>query len=249
MRHLELGLAKGAAREKLWVAHGNLFFGKVSDIRTLIKVSWCHATPPGTKQGQVAVSAVVVSTVRHGGPDDDELVRDLLAGSRRGYEELFRRYSTPIFRYALSLTRNQIEAEDVVQEVFINAFAKLNQYRGPGAFKRWLFRICRNLTFNRLQKRRVPEAPLENQPESLFDGGEPQKEWLQHVEVEESTKRLLSSLAPDLQEIMVLRLVEDLSYREIAEITGLTEMNLRQMVSRGLAKLRKEWSADAVHEV
>lgn len=179
---------------------------------------------------------------------DDELVRAALQGNRRAYSELYRRHVTPLFRYALSLTRNQIEAEDLLQEVFIQAFNKLSQYQGPNIFKRWLFRICRNMAFNRKAKRKIEESPMESHAEITLGAREPQKEWLKDLEVQESTQRLLGSLSPELQEIMLLRLVEDLSYREISEITGLTEVNLRQMISRGLGKLRKEWSAHAVHQ-
>ncbi|RCK80169.1 MAG: RNA polymerase sigma-70 factor [Candidatus Ozemobacter sibiricus] len=179
---------------------------------------------------------------------DDELVRAALQGDRRAYSELYRRHVTSLFRYALSLTRNQIEAEDLLQEVFIQAFNKLSQYQGPNIFKRWLFRICRNMAFNRKAKRKVEESPMESHAEITLGAREPQKEWLKDLEVQESTQRLLGSLSPELQEIMLLRLVEDLSYREISEITGLTEVNLRQMISRGLGKLRKEWSAHAVHQ-
>ncbi|MEW6710927.1 MAG: RNA polymerase sigma factor [Candidatus Riflebacteria bacterium] len=178
------------------------------------------------------------------GMSDDDLVVAVQSGRQFGYEELFNRHSNAIFRYALSLLRNVSNAEDLLQDVFTTAFAKLEQYRGPGAFKRWLFKICRNLAFNFKKRRHLDESPLENQPEKLFDGGEPQKEWLEQLEIEESAKKILATLDDDLQEIMILRLVEDLSYREISELTGLNEANLRQMISRGLNRLRKELSAN-----
>lgn len=180
---------------------------------------------------------------------DDELIQAVLKGDRRWYQELFRRHATPVFRYAMSLTRNATEAEDLFQEAFSKAFAKLHQYHGPNIFKRWLFRICRNLAINRMHKRKVDETPIEKQPEGNLGAREPQKEWLEAMSVSENTRRLLASLTPELQEIMLLRLVEDLSYREIADLTGHTEVNLRQMISRGLTRLRKEWSPHAVQQL
>lgn len=183
-----------------------------------------------------------------GSLSDDELIAEIKAGQQNGYEELFNRYSTPVFRYALSLLRNVANAEDLLQDVFTTAFNKLDQYRGPGAFKRWILMICRNLAFNYRKRRYLGESPLENQPEGIFDGGEPQKEWLEQLEIEESAKRMLSVLPDNLQEIMILRLVEDLSYREIAELTGIAETNLRQMISRGLNRLRKELGANGLQQ-
>ncbi|PKL42447.1 MAG: hypothetical protein CVV41_15020 [Candidatus Riflebacteria bacterium HGW-Riflebacteria-1] len=177
---------------------------------------------------------------------DDDLIVAIHTGRQFGYEELFNRHSNAIFRYGLSLLRNVSNAEDLLQDVFTTAFAKLDQYHGPGAFKRWLFKICRNLAFNFRKRRHLDEAPIESQPEKLLDGGEPQKAWLEQLEIEESAKKMLSALNDDLQEIMILRLVEDLSYKEIAELTGLSEANLRQMISRGLNCLRKELSADGL---
>ncbi len=180
---------------------------------------------------------------------DDDLVREITAGSRLAARELFIRYGSRLQRYAITLLGNPGDAEDLVQEAFVQAFSRLGQYRGPGTFQGWLFSICRNRALNDLRKRGMELLPFTPLDEGKLQPVADQEELFRSAEGDGGTLNLLGCLPPHFREVLLLRLVERLSYGEIAEMTGNSEENARQMVSRGLARLRKEVSKNAVHDV
>lgn len=180
---------------------------------------------------------------------DDELVQRSLLGDKDCFRELFQRYGKQVFHYSFALSKNRQEAEDILQEVFLQAFSRLNQYRGPGSFKYWIYAICRNHTVSFLRKKGVSTFSLDSQDLERLQGSFSECRSLSSIHEKESIAHLLESLDPRVREILFLRLVEDLSYREIAGIVGLKEDNLRQVVSRGLAQLRKEQLSDGLQQV
>ena len=180
---------------------------------------------------------------------DDELVKDSLRGVRESFRELFDRYGKQVFRHSFALTGNLQEAEDLLQDVFFQVFNKLNQYRGPGAFKKWILTICRNQTLNFLKKKGVKTFSFDFQDDNGLVDSNSQNDGLKVLDEKEDISSLLGSLEPKVREVLLLRLVENLSYREIAEVVGLKEDNLRQIVSRGLAQLKKEQTSDALHKI
>lgn len=170
---------------------------------------------------------------------DDELVRESLNGVQDRFRELFERYGKLVFRQSYALTGSLQEAEDLLQEVFCQAYLKLNQYRGPGSFKKWILTIGRNQTINLLKKKGVKTFSIDFQDEKRSEFADSRLDVQKVLETKESVSSLLSSCEPVVREVLLLRLVEDLSYREISEVVGLKEEHLRQIVSRGLAQLKK----------
>ncbi|MEX0598570.1 MAG: sigma-70 family RNA polymerase sigma factor, partial [Candidatus Paceibacterota bacterium] len=83
-----------------------------------------------------------------------ELVTQLQNGEKSAFEELFKRYSTKAYNLAYRITRKEEDAEEIIQETFINVFSKINSFQGKSAFSSWLYRITFNTALMKLRKRK-----------------------------------------------------------------------------------------------
>ncbi|HOY66219.1 MAG TPA: sigma-70 family RNA polymerase sigma factor [Candidatus Ozemobacteraceae bacterium] len=164
---------------------------------------------------------------------DDALMTRVQRADPHAFRELFARHYDAALRYATVLAGNREDARDHVQEAFVRVYRGSGQYQMQGRFRGWLFTIIRNLVLDRAKRRtvRTTGAPAalaraENRPAPAPDR-----------DAGNSLDRL-AGLDEEQREIIVLRVVEEMSYAELASITGLREDHLRQIVSRALAKLR-----------
>src|SRR5690349_4242654 len=166
---------------------------------------------------------------------------DATSKSRR-FEEIFALHLDAAYDFARWLTRDERNAEDVVQEACLRAFRSLETFHG-GNGRAWLFAIVRNTYYTWLKKRRVDtlSVPLDEQTE---DGGElplvesaapPVDALLQQRDARRLVDAALEQLPEEFREVIVLRELEDLSYKEIAAIAAIP---LGTVMSR-LARARK----------
>src|SRR3970282_2012569 len=152
------------------------------------------------------------------GQSDAALVRRVLGGDVEGYAGLVARYRDRLGRYALHRLGNQADAEDAVQETFVRAYRALERCSAPERFGAWVFQIlvnrCRTIGGQRARRERVGmpnEAAL-----AQADGEHP----AEHQAWGEAIRWALDRLTPDQREAFLLKHVEDLSYEEMAEMTG-----------------------------
>jgi len=150
---------------------------------------------------------------------DIELVSEVRSGNRKSFSELVQRHQRTLLRLSLRFTKEQSLAEDIVQESFIKAYQKIHLFEGRSSFKSWLYQIALNTARNKYRSRFGENAPetvnLDDVPLGIDPGAETgmlkadMKKFIQ-AEVE----RL-----PERQRIaLTLRIFEDLSFKEIAEI-------------------------------
>lgn len=170
---------------------------------------------------------------------DDALMTRVRNSDPRAFKELFSRHYDAALRYAATLCGNREDAHDLAQEAFIRVYRGAAQYHAQGRFRSWLFTIVRNLMTDRVKRRVVntatgPGALAAAEKVSSPAGGDPGDSFLDR----------LSELSGEQREIIVLRVVEEMSYAELASITGLREDHLRQIVSRALAKLREKGASN-----
>lgn len=156
--------------------------------------------------------------------DDAVLVQRVRAGDRRAFDELFRRHQRGLYFLCLRISRGEAEAQDLCQRAFLRAFQSLASFRGDSSFKTWLYRIAVNLSKNFLRDSgRRGEVPIED---SLYTLSSAEKSALDRVLDEEARRRLhqiLDELPAKQRATLQLRVYEDLSFAEIAEILGGTE--------------------------
>ncbi|MFF5991880.1 RNA polymerase sigma factor [Prauserella flavalba] len=168
--------------------------------------------------------------------DDETLVARARDGDTRAYEQLVRRYQGPMYRLALRMLAGSGEAEDVVQEVFLTVWRRLDQLQDDSAFVGWLYRSTTNRCLNVLRARRPvadvdPDTTatrrVEAQPESA-------------AELNDQVAALLKALAqltPEQRACWLLREVHGRSYEEIARIVRGSTTAVRGRIARARAQL------------
>jgi RNA polymerase sigma-70 factor (ECF subfamily) len=155
------------------------------------------------------------------------------AGDRDAVRELYERYADNVYGYVLSIVRDEHEAEDVTQQVFIKLMTVIRSYEDRGVpFSAWILRIARNLAVDHVRRRRA--VPCEEvRPSSVG------REHDDH-ERTRSLKEALSVLPQDQCEVLVLRHVLGMSPGEIAAHLGKSEGSIHGLHHRGRSLLRRE---------
>lgn len=174
---------------------------------------------------------------------DLETVQQVLDGNTAMFELLMRRYNERIYRAARSIVRDEQEAEDVMQQAYVNAFTHLRQFNGSAQFSTWLTRIAINEALARVRRRGRYEAfddalsnvepfmwtnPVQNPERQAFAG-----------ELRGLLESAIDTLPDGMREVFVLREVEGLSTSEAAECLGVSEDVVKTRLSRGRAHLRR----------
>jgi len=162
-----------------------------------------------------------------------------------GFEQVALPHLDALYRVALRLTRNRAEAEDVVQEACLRAFRGFHRFNPGTNVRGWLFTIARNVFLNRLRRegREVTAdgATLESERESTTGeasaGGSPEEEFFQTV-LHGDVDRALNTLPLAFREVIVLVDLEELSYKEAAEVVGCPVGTVMSRLSRGRGLLR-----------
>jgi RNA polymerase sigma-70 factor, ECF subfamily len=169
-------------------------------------------------------------------PTDAELVAAVLGGDIDAFGQLARRYGDSFARYAFRMLGDRDEADDALQAAFVRAYRSLATCREPDRFAAWLHRIvvneCRRLAAKRKtgDLRLVSDGVLESIAVSPAAEADAWREEIQHA---------LNLLPPDQREAFLLKYVEDLSYEEMGELTGVGVSALKMRVSRATARLRE----------
>lgn len=167
--------------------------------------------------------------------DDAALVRRVLAGDTGAYGALVARYRDRLIRYATRVLGDSSDAEEALQDSFVRAFRALNRCEDPARFGAWLFRIlvnrCRTMGGQRGRRERVvvTSATL---PEPGVPHPEDRAAWREAIEW------ALAQLPPDHREAFVMKHVEELSYEEMVELTGVGVSALKMRVKRACDQLR-----------
>lgn len=167
------------------------------------------------------------------------------------FEQLVEEFEGALFNYANRILGSASDAQEVVQDAFMRAHDALTRKYDAArarelALKPWLFRIARNLSFNRRRGRHSRlDAPLDSFDDGRIGPLVPAGSVSSRLERDEERKALekaIDSLPPDARELIVLRFMEEMPYAEISKCTGLNEAALRGRVFRSLKLLREALS-------
>jgi RNA polymerase sigma-70 factor (ECF subfamily) len=180
---------------------------------------------------------------------DGRLIEGLRAGDNAAYEALLGRFQEPVFNLVSRLMKDTGEACDVVQEVFLKVFRKIDSFRGDSSLKTWIYRIAVNEAHNHGRwngRHRRQEVGLEGDEDSrrycdilAAPGGSP-FDYVLDRERHRLVEAALAELSPSFRSVVVLRDVEDLSYEEIAEILDVPLGTVKSRILRGREALRRE---------
>lgn len=176
---------------------------------------------------------------------DAQLVDRCLSGEEAAWDELVRAYTRRVYAVCYRFTGKDGEAQDLTQEVFLRVFRTLKSFRsGEGTFLVWLNRLTRNLLIDHYRRSRLQratdsiedqlpvleeKAALVSRTDSLVAGRE----------ASELLQAALQKLSPDLRETVILRDIEELEYREIAQVLNVPEGTVKSRLNRGRAELAR----------
>jgi RNA polymerase sigma-70 factor (ECF subfamily) len=167
---------------------------------------------------------------------DADLVDRYLAGDMTAFDEIMIRYERQIYRLCYRFVENRDDAKDLAQEVFIKAFEHLGTFRRESSLKTWLYRIGMNHCINHVKKHSQEFVAVTEFTGSVVASVQSQ---LEDREQREHFRRLVKQLPPKQKAILELRIHEQLSYEEIARISGRSVSTIKASVFFALEKLRK----------
>jgi RNA polymerase sigma-70 factor (ECF subfamily) len=174
---------------------------------------------------------------------DQVLVERIVAGSREEFEQLVRRHNQRLFRAARAIVRSDHEAEDVVQQTWLDIYRHLPQFRGDAQFTTWATRICVNAALAVARKRPVIAEIVD------VEGGEVPDDVVDREQLGRVLQEVLGHLPQGNREVMVLRDVLELDTAETAACLGLTEEAVRVRLHRARAAVAAELTEKALDKV
>ncbi len=167
-----------------------------------------------------------------------QLIRDAQAGNRRAFASLYDAYLDRVYRYVYFRTHHKETAEDITAGVFVKALEKISSFdAGKAGFTTWLYAIARNALTDHY-RRRKPDADLEDVWDTLASGEDIPADTDARARLAR-VQDLMKDLPAAQREIVLLRVWDELSYAEIAAVTGKSEAASKMAFSRAVATLRK----------
>jgi RNA polymerase sigma-70 factor (ECF subfamily) len=178
-------------------------------------------------------------------PTDAELIAAVLDGDTASFEPLIRKYQPRVFATARRYARRESEVEDIVQEVFIKAFQKLNGFRGEAPFEHWLMRLAVRTCYDFLR------GHQRNRETAFSELTEPEADWLERFVVQpdmagenadaarQLVDKILSRLPPAARMVITLLEIEGRPVKEIAALTGWSVPLVKVRAFRARGKMRK----------
>jgi RNA polymerase sigma-70 factor (ECF subfamily) len=176
---------------------------------------------------------------------DAQLVERCLGGEEAAWEDLVKGHTRRVFGICYRFTGTDGEAQDITQEVFLRVFQSLKSFRsGEGSFAVWLTRLTRNLLIDHYRRGKMQRATesIEDQLPVLEgkSGTDARADSrIEGREASEILQKAFQKLSPDLREAVILRDLEELEYREIAEILKVPEGTVKSRLNRGRAELAR----------
>lgn len=177
--------------------------------------------------------------------DDAELIAAVRSGDTASFEPLVRKYQPRVFATARRYARREDEVADIVQDVFIKAFQKLDTFRGDAPFEHWLMRLAVRTCYDHLRRH-------QRRPESTFtELTDDENDWLERtLKAPDSTsedtdaaralvQRLLEMISPKARLVITLLELEQRSVKEIAELTGWSVPLVKVRAFRARAEMRR----------
>jgi len=176
-------------------------------------------------------------------PTDKDLIAEVLEGNTESFEPLVMKYQARVFALARRYARREDEVEDIVQTVFLKAYSKLSSYRGDAPFEHWLMRTATYTCYDFLRKHQ------RNREWNASDLSDEENDWFENIGEESSAEidreaaltlvnKLLDGLKPEDRHIITLLELESRTIKEIAELTGLSESNVKVKAHRAREKMR-----------
>jgi RNA polymerase sigma-70 factor (ECF subfamily) len=207
---------------------------------------------------ETLVKDPVADAPSDGHPADAELVARSQKGDSSAFAILVARHQRQLYRLAMRMTQSEADAQEILQEAFLNAWQKLPLFRGEAQFSSWLYRIAANSALMRLRRKRrapdtVPDQPVEmTGPKFNAEGGfeqPPRSDWSQRADDKLLSRELgvhidaaVRELPDEYRTVFLLKDVDGLSNEQIADALDLTVPAVKSRLHRARLALREKLS-------
>ena len=180
---------------------------------------------------------------------DLELMLRVRSGDAESFEVLLSRHRKPLISYFCRMVRDQALAEDLAQEVFLRVYLARERYQPEARFTTWLYRIATNLALNAIRDRRDTErgadAPydeddqLESPVARIADSGPSVEQSLMRRDRERTIRQAVRALPDNQRAAVILHKYQEVDYRQIAKILGVSESAVKSLLFRAYETLRE----------
>ena len=168
-----------------------------------------------------------------------DIVEQCKRNSRKAQLQLYNKYCDGMYIVAMRFVKDTMEAEDIVQEAFIKAFTKLEQFKGDVTFGAWLKRIVINKCIDTIKSKKQQVTELDEVHLKVVDTAY-EDEWLVDDAITlDEVKQAINELPDKYRYVVMLYLIEGYDHQEIAQILNITEVASRTQLSRGKSKLKE----------
>jgi len=178
---------------------------------------------------------------------DRALVESFLAGDKTSFEELLNSYASKIYALALRLTKNPEDAEEVLQDVFVAVYRKIDRFEGKSSFSSWLYRVAVNASFMKLRKNRQDKSVKFDDisaagQEALMPrttSSEDVDSLTYRHEMRDRLEEAVNTLPDEYRPVFTLRDVDGLTTQEVANVLQLTVPAVKSRLHRSRLMLRR----------
>ena len=193
------------------------------------------------------------NTVPRTQESDTDLVHDIAANDHAAFERLMRRYNSRLFRIARAILKDDAEAEDAVQDAYLEAFRHIGEFRGQSQVATWLTRIAINQALMRLRRHKrervvVPfpgdTGGTTRQTEVIDQKAESPAAATLRAEIRNVVETRIDELPPAFRAVFIMRDVEEMTVQETAECLGIPPATVRTRLFRARALLRDALARD-----
>ncbi len=171
----------------------------------------------------------------------DTLIQGCLEGRQSAQLEVYNRYYKAMYNTAFRIVKDSMEAEDIMQESFLNAFTKLHSFKGEVTFGAWLKRIVINNSIYHYRKQQQrSEISLDDKLYKVEDNDGIVTDYESTKQKAQKVMETMSRLKDNYRVSLTLHLIEGYDYEEVSEIMNISYANCRTMISRAKESLRKK---------
>jgi RNA polymerase sigma-70 factor (ECF subfamily) len=175
---------------------------------------------------------------------DISLIEAIKHGDLSAFDEIVSRYSQRVHNLAFRISRNELDAQEIVQDVFVTVFFKIKKFEGKSAFSSWLYRVTANTALMKLRKNKQKvtsslDEAIDQGLLQVLPANEDASFGCERSEIQEALGKALSAIPQEYQSVFVLRDVDKLSNEEVSDILGVSVPAIKSRLHRARLMLRK----------